>query len=258
MAEPMYRQIADDLLAKIESGELARGRQLPTEIELMDQHSASRNTVRDAIKLLTARGLVEPRAGQGTFVVEKVDPFAITLSGKAGTGDSSELDVYASTVTSEGRQLRVTVPKVDIQRASRGLSDSLGVAEGDPVISRHQQLTIDKLPWALQTTFYPMEFLTKGAFRLIETENLKGGTLAYLKDAIDVNQVAWRDLISVRTPSETEAAFFRIPMDGRVSVFEIRRIGFGVAGPIRLTITVYPTDRNQFMYEEGPIPTKPS
>ena len=49
MPEPMYRQIADDLRQKIESGELGSGRQLPTELELRDQYEASRNTVRDAV-----------------------------------------------------------------------------------------------------------------------------------------------------------------------------------------------------------------
>jgi GntR family transcriptional regulator len=46
MADPMYRQIADDLRAKIESSEIGPGDQLPTETELMDQYEASRNTVR--------------------------------------------------------------------------------------------------------------------------------------------------------------------------------------------------------------------
>jgi GntR family transcriptional regulator len=61
MAEPMYRQIAEDLRGRIESGELAGGSQLPTEIELQEQFGTSRNTVRDAVKLLTIRGLVETR-----------------------------------------------------------------------------------------------------------------------------------------------------------------------------------------------------
>ena len=73
-ADPMYRQIAEDLRRKIEAGELPRGAQLPTEIELREQYNASRNTVRDAIKWLITRGLVETRPGQGTFVVEKITP----------------------------------------------------------------------------------------------------------------------------------------------------------------------------------------
>ena len=51
MPDPKYRVIADDLRRMIESGELAGGEQLPTEIELMEQYEASRNTIRDAIKL---------------------------------------------------------------------------------------------------------------------------------------------------------------------------------------------------------------
>ena len=79
MAEqPMYRQIAEDLREKIESGAVPRGSQLPTELELREQYDASRNTIRDAIKLLISRGMVETRPGQGTFVVEKIDPFITT------------------------------------------------------------------------------------------------------------------------------------------------------------------------------------
>ncbi len=74
MAEPMYRQIADDLRRKIEAGELGRGSQLPTEIDLREQYDASRNTIRDAIRWLTTRGLVETRPGHGTYVTERIDP----------------------------------------------------------------------------------------------------------------------------------------------------------------------------------------
>ena len=45
MAEqPMYRQIADDLRQKIESGAVARGSQLPTELELREQYATRRGT----------------------------------------------------------------------------------------------------------------------------------------------------------------------------------------------------------------------
>ena len=69
MADPMYRQIAEDLRRQIEAGELPPGAQLRTELELREKYDASRNTVRDAIKWLITRGLVETRPGQGTFVV---------------------------------------------------------------------------------------------------------------------------------------------------------------------------------------------
>src|SRR5580693_923012 len=80
MADPMYRKIAEDLRTQIESGALQPGQKLRTEIELRDHYDASRNTVRDAIKWLTSLGLVETRPGQGTFVVQKIQPYINTLT----------------------------------------------------------------------------------------------------------------------------------------------------------------------------------
>ena len=84
MADPMYRVIAEDLQDQIEARMLPAGAQLPTELELRDRYDASRNTVRDAVKWLITRGLVETRPGQGTFVVEKIVPFVTTLTGDPG------------------------------------------------------------------------------------------------------------------------------------------------------------------------------
>ena len=38
MAEPMYKRVAEDLRGRIESGEIAQGSKLPTEVELMDEY----------------------------------------------------------------------------------------------------------------------------------------------------------------------------------------------------------------------------
>src|SRR5215831_13303986 len=112
MPEPMYRQIADDLRGKIEVGEIAQGAQLPTEIELMEQYDASRNTVRDAIKLLTARDLVETRPGQGTFVVERINPFVTTLTDDPETGQGGgEEGVYLAEVRAFQRSPENSEPR---------------------------------------------------------------------------------------------------------------------------------------------------
>src|SRR5438477_7248455 len=103
MAEAMYRQIADDLRHKIRDGEIAQGSQLPTELDLQKRYNASRNTVRDAIKWLTTRGLVETRPGQGTFVTEPIIPFLTTLTGDPGRGGGEE-EVYRAEVEAARRK----------------------------------------------------------------------------------------------------------------------------------------------------------
>jgi len=86
VTDPLYRQIAQDLRGQIQTGQLPPGAQLRTELELREHYKASRNTIRDAIKWLVSSGLVETRPGQGTFVVEKIDPFVTTLSEDPETG----------------------------------------------------------------------------------------------------------------------------------------------------------------------------
>lgn len=114
MADPMYRQIADDLRRQIETGELPPGGQLATETKLRELYRASRNTVRDAIKVLTTRGLVETRPGQGTFVVPRIRPFVTTLTqvlgsdGGAGNGPQVRA-VLGHPQTPRGGEVRIEI-----------------------------------------------------------------------------------------------------------------------------------------------------
>jgi GntR family transcriptional regulator len=256
MTEPLYRQIADDLRTKIESGDLAQGSQLATEVELRDQYNASRNTVRDAIKWLTTLGLVETRPGQGTFVVETINPFVTTLTAEP-ENDLGGGEIYVAEVARSGRTPTSSEPRVEIQRATPVQASALRLGEGAQVVSRHQQRFIDGTPWSLQTTFYPMSLVERGATRLILPTNIEEGAVKYLARECDLEQVGYRDTISVRPPDENEAWFFRLPADGRVSVFEIHRIGFDQNGDrIRLTITVYPADRNRFRVNVGNAPPR--
>jgi GntR family transcriptional regulator len=270
----MYKRVAEDLRGKIESAQIAQGSQLPTELELMEEYgekfgdssgrasTISRNTVRDAIKLLVTRGLVVTHPGKGTFVVRKIDPFLSTLSGSPEVGREtvrymSEVDSYAPEVEESGRKPDVTVPRVEVQPASSQVASHLGLPEGTMVISRYQQRSIDETPWSLQTTFYPMEFVTQGATRLLIAENITDGIIKYVEDALGVRQVGLHDLITARVADSHEIAFFDLPEDGQVAVFEVSRVGYdGHGQPLRLTVTIYPADRNYLAYDEGQVPLK--
>jgi len=174
LQQPMYQQIAEDLRKQIESGTLARGSQLPTELELREQYDAPQ-------EVITKRLRVAPDA---------------------------------------------------------------------QVVSRHQERYIDDIPWSLQTSFYPMEFISKGATQLLMAQNIPEGAVSYLATAIGVRQVSYRDWITARLPDDNEQRFFGIGHD--LTVFEIFRTAFDQnQTPMRLTVTVFPTDRNQFIVNVG-------
>lgn len=65
---PLYRQIADDIEREITTGILRTGDALPALRRLAVELRVNPNTVQQAYKLLSLRGLVAVRRGQGTFV----------------------------------------------------------------------------------------------------------------------------------------------------------------------------------------------
>jgi GntR family transcriptional regulator len=255
MPQPMYQQIASDLRDQIERGDLRPGAQLLTELELSEKYQASRNTIRDAIKRLISLGLVETRPGQGTFVTREIDPFVTTLTGSPDhrLGGDEEI-AYLSAVNRDHRRPRMSMPQVQIQIPTENVTARLRIKPGTEVVSRHQQRFIDDVPFSRQTSFYPMEFVTSGkAPRLLTAEDMPEGALRYLEESMELKQVGYRDWITARTPDQDEQTFFGIAHDA--TVFEIFRTGFDQNGkPLRVTVTVFPADRNQFLVNVGEVP----
>jgi GntR family transcriptional regulator len=255
MAVSKWRSIADDLIKRIDSEELAPGGQLPTELELQVEYDASRNTVRDAIKWLIQRQLVVAHAGRGTFVTKKITPFAVELSARKGLGPGDEASAYVASAHVQNRRPSTSDPRVEIRKAGGMMARQLQIEEGARVVSRHQQRFIDDNPWSLQTSFYPMHFIDRGAMRIVDAVDIKDGVVEYLKQELGLIQAGYQDLIAVRPPDQEESIFFDLPDSASVTLIELSRTVYATSGePIRFTVTVYPADRNMLYYNVGQVP----
>jgi GntR family transcriptional regulator len=67
-ADLAYMRVADDIAARIASGELKPGARLRSERDLAEHYEVSYGTVRSAMKVLRERGLISTIHGRGTFV----------------------------------------------------------------------------------------------------------------------------------------------------------------------------------------------
>ena len=67
----LAEQVADGIMNLIQETPYKAGDKLPTEKELCESTGAGRNTVREALKVLASRNVLEIRQGAGTFVSEK-------------------------------------------------------------------------------------------------------------------------------------------------------------------------------------------
>lgn len=115
------------LSKKIKNGTYQSGDKLPTENELAEHYSVSRNTIRAAISKLAILGLVETVQGKGTFVTNrdmgtKIDNLVPLFF--AGTNDYlSIIQLRGAVETLAARQAATAATQKDIQELQQIIND---------------------------------------------------------------------------------------------------------------------------------------
>lgn len=146
--QSLSEQIREELLHRIESGELAPGDSLPTVRELADQLKVNFNTVARAYRVLDLEGWIVTRQGRGTFVFD-VLPETQAPSGeqvkrelldliarleKTGAAHDDMLEIFEQVINEERRaapgpvpepRLRLTPPR-KARRTSREAPHKMG------------------------------------------------------------------------------------------------------------------------------------
>lgn len=124
MSAPLYMQIKQFILDKIETGEWMTGQRIATEFELTEQFEVSRMTVNKAIRDLVNEGRLQRRPRLGTFVCDPVEK-----------SESPLLDIrnIAAEVRDRGSEYRSKVLKQVAIKADATIATKLGVMLGTTV-----------------------------------------------------------------------------------------------------------------------------
>lgn len=72
--ETVVDKVIHQIMASISNGRFKIGEKLPSEFELMEELHVSRNSLREAMKMLATMGIVEIRRGDGTYICSQVNP----------------------------------------------------------------------------------------------------------------------------------------------------------------------------------------
>ncbi|NLT95297.1 MAG: FadR family transcriptional regulator [Clostridia bacterium] len=118
----VYEQVLKQLTAAIMHGDLKPGDKLPSERSLAEMMGVSRTSLREALKMLAAAGMVNIKHGQGVFISEKGSPFNVLIkfAGKVNIDDDTVRDLF------ELRKLLETQNAVwACQRAENSVIDNL-------------------------------------------------------------------------------------------------------------------------------------
>jgi GntR family transcriptional regulator len=140
--EPAYRRIATSFKREVRAGRLRAGQKLPSESELMSQFGVSRITVRNAIAILAAEGLVETRHGSGTFVNQPPVPYQLY-----------RLSSFEEVMRGRGLEPGSTVRAYELRRAPVEVAEALGGA--DEAYRLERLRLVDGQPLCYDVTWLP-------------------------------------------------------------------------------------------------------
>jgi GntR family transcriptional repressor for pyruvate dehydrogenase complex len=135
----VFEQVAEQIEKRILDGELHSGDRLPTERDLAEQFHVSRTAVREAMKILAQRGLVDMRPGRGTIVIDEAheamqESINLAMKLKLGeVGGSANLVEVREILETEIAALaaaRATEKEIDAMReAVKVMDDNLDDAD---------------------------------------------------------------------------------------------------------------------------------
>ncbi|GAB3138250.1 GntR family transcriptional regulator [Microbispora hainanensis] len=138
-----YEQIAGDLRDAIVRGDYPIGAQLPSEAELALRYSAARGTVRQAVALLAAEGLVGSRQGARRIVL-----------GSERSQSFAELHSFAQWARSMGYRASGTVLSSRRRRCSPSEAVRLSLEPGEEVLDVLRLRRLDGEPVLVERTVY--------------------------------------------------------------------------------------------------------
>lgn len=141
---PLYLQIKEHLLTKIDAGVWPEDSMIPTESELCEEYNVSKITVREAIKILVKDGRLSRKPGKGTFVTkQKIE---------------QKLDRFFSFTRwakQNGLEPASRILKVETLPCDVHIARHLNIAEGEPV-TRIERLRLgNNEPLMLEVIWVP-------------------------------------------------------------------------------------------------------
>jgi GntR family transcriptional regulator len=143
---PLYHQLKELLVEKIESGEWAPGRQLPTEHQLSAEFSVSRATVRQAMQLLANQGLIERKQGRGTFVARPKISHDLLAAYTKGAD-----------IARVGAVPNIQLHSIQRRKSPSGAAARLALLPSDEVWELKRTILSDDEPIMLITSWLPLD-----------------------------------------------------------------------------------------------------
>jgi GntR family transcriptional regulator len=208
---PRYQQVRDELVALIAAHHWRPGEAIPTEQALAKQYDVAVGTVRKAVDLLVAEGLLERFQGRGTFV-------------RRASFDSSLFRFFRfQTRQGERRIPESRILRREVVEAPSAVAATLQIPNGSKAIQMSRLRLIDDVPMLAEEIWLPFDRFA--AFMQLELEQI--GDLLYPVYEAQCNQIiaSATETLTVEAIGPLHARLLRIEPGTPAVVIE--RLAYG-------------------------------
>lgn len=230
---PKYYRISQEIVARIQNGELATGRQVPSENEIIKEYGVSNTTARKALHDIEQAGWVKRIKGKGTYVcrnsvgrsISRILSFTQNMQEQGRTPSTKLIDARIRRtecrIAVQGRQYTLEPPSCEIQR--------LRLADGVPMMKEVRVISSKLCPG-------------------IETQDLESSLYALYERQYGIHLERICQMLSTITLDEQDVRTFGL--EAPTAAFCVDGVTFcGTELIVDMEKSIYRGDMYRFMVE---------
>ncbi|MBB6142692.1 GntR family transcriptional regulator [Silvibacterium bohemicum] len=180
--ENLATRVANAIREQIRSGKLERGSQLRGEVDFSRELGVSRQTLREATRLLTREGLLTIRHGAGTFVTERSENLTSPLD---------KMNSMSALIREHGGEAGVDGLKIRRITATAEIAAALEIPEASAVAEIFRRRLIGSRPLAIAYDYIAL--LDDAEWKLPLIKTFDGGSIYQFMEARFQKQFAFSE-----------------------------------------------------------------
>ena len=198
--ENLTSRVASAIREQVHSGKLAHGVQLHGEVEFARELGVSRQTLREATRLLTREGLLTIRHGVGTFVAERPGYLSSPLD---------TMNSMSALIREHGDEAKVDGLKIRQISASREIAAALEIPESSPVAEIFRLRLAGSTPIAVAYDYIPL--LDDASRKLPLIKTFDGGSIyEFMATNLQMQLVSSEAMVSAVAASKKHAELLQV------------------------------------------------
>jgi DNA-binding GntR family transcriptional regulator len=244
---PLYLRVAEQLRARIESGELAPGDQLPSVAQLIQKYGGSNSVASRAYKLLVDDGLVVSRHGAGHYVRSPDSPEVLVRRHRRRSEDSP----FAQGAAEQG-SVGTWRHESTTEKATAAVAARLRIDEGAPVMHTSYVYLADDLPVQLAESWEPLDVTGQSLVALPEVGPYAGVGVAARMRVLSIEVGDPVERVRARMATRVEAQSLGMTPPGPVLAIERTYYDQATGRPVETADIVMRGDRWVSVYGQAP------